>query len=177
MERVAHGMAAEAPGTYEQEILAAHEGEVLGHRFFLEMSRHYAEDVYGRRAFLLLTEVERETGLLMRGLLARHHIECPPPAASIARGLALAQSFKALAWDTLIVEMARRIAPAVVRFESLLHKAPAADLEVIALLVEHERALEAFVCSKPHRSNDALRPGVRYLRRLRKQTCMIFFMQ
>lgn len=168
MDQLAHSQAGGADSTYEQEIVAAHEGEVLGHSFFLEMARHYRDDPYGRRAFMLLSEVERETGSLMGGLLARHHIECPPSAASAARGLAVAQSFKVFSWDRLIVEMMRRIAPAVVRFESLLQKAPVADLAVIELLVEHERALEAFVRCKARRSNDALRPSVKYLRRLRE---------
>jgi hypothetical protein len=161
------GQRREMTGIYEQQILAAHEGEVLGHSFFLEMSYQHRSDPYARRAFLLLAEVERGTRLLMRGLLAKHRVECPAPAASIARGRAVAQSLKGLEWDALIAEMARRIAPAVARFESLLSSAPVGDHEFIGLLVEHERALEAFVQYQPQRSNEALRPSVRYLRRLR----------
>lgn len=158
----------EIAGIYRQEILAAHEGEVLGHSFFLEMSCCYQNDPYAKRAFLLLAEVERGTRALMRDLLARHQVECPAPAASAARGLAVAQSLSGVAWEMLIVEMAKRIAPAVVRFENLLSKAHVDDRAIVALLVEHERALESFVQCKSHRSNEALRPCVRYLRRLRQ---------
>ncbi|MCX4156675.1 MULTISPECIES: hypothetical protein [Paraburkholderia] len=157
----------EISGSYHREILAAHEGEILGHSFFREMSCRYQADPYAKRTFMLLAEVERGTRVLMRDLLAKHHVACPAPDVSIARGLAVAQSLSGVAWDRLMVEMAKRISPAVVRFECLLSKAPVDDRVVIALLVEHERALDAFVRCKPHRSNEALRPCVKYLRRLK----------
>jgi hypothetical protein len=158
----------EISGSYHREILAAYEGEILGYRFFREMSCRYQADPYAKRAFMLLAEVERGTRVLMRDLLAKHHVACPASDASIARGHAVAQSLNGVAWDMVMVEMAKRISPAVGRFESLLSKTPDDDRTVIALLVEHERALDAFVLCKPHRSNDALIPCVKYLRRLKE---------
>ncbi|WP_074295415.1 hypothetical protein [Paraburkholderia phenazinium] len=168
MNRSSDSQAEEVAGIYKQEILQAYKGEVLGHSLFFKLSRHYRKDLYARRAFQLLTEVERETGSLLRELLVRHRIEHLAPTASTANELAVEQSLKHLTWDMLMLEMARRISPAVVRFEALLHDVPAADRERIELLVEHERALEAFVQWRPLRSNDALRPAVRYLRQVRQ---------
>lgn len=153
---------------YAREILDAYEGELLGFSFFQEMSRLLRHDVYARRAFSLLCEVERVTGRLMFDMLARHHIEPTEAKDVTAQGRKLAQLMEPLAWDRLIEEMEARISPAVTRFEKLLLDAPAADFGCIELLVEHEKALQVFVQCKPHRTNDALRPSVRYLRRVRQ---------
>lgn len=167
MDHEARSQQTEMTGAYEHELLGAYRGEVLGHRFFLEMVRYYRDDTYSRRAFSLLAMVERETGLLMHGLLARHRIECPLPIESSARGLAVAWTMEGLSWSFLMAAMAERISPAVVRFEALLGMAPAEDRELIELLVEHERALEAFVRCGRSRRNDALKASLRYLRRLK----------
>ncbi|SIO72053.1 hypothetical protein SAMN05444172_8433 [Burkholderia sp. GAS332] len=167
MKRSSYGQAEEAATRYRQEIQQAFKGEVLGQRLFFELSRHYRKDSYARRAFQLLTEVERETGALLRELLVRHGIECLAPTASTANESAVEQGLKLRTWDMLMLEMSRRISPAVVRFEALLRDAPAADQECIELLVAHERVLEAFVQWRPLRSNDALRPALRYLRQVR----------
>ncbi|ASD79885.1 hypothetical protein CRM94_25805 [Burkholderia gladioli] len=167
MDHQARSWQTEITDAYEQELLGVYRGEVLGHRFFLEMAGHYRRDTYARRAFALLAVVEHETGLLLRGLLVRHRIECPLPIESSASGVAAAQAMTGLPWPLLMEAMAERICPAIVRFEALLGTAPAEDHELIELLVEHERALEAFVRCGRSRRNDALKASVRYLRRLK----------
>jgi len=153
---------------YAREILDAYDGELLGFSFFQEMSRLLRRDVYARRAFSLLCEVERVTGRLMFDVLARHHIEPRKTKDVAAQGHKLAQTLKPLGWDRLIEEMEARISPAVTRFEKLLLDTPAADFRCIELLVEHEKALLAFVQCRPPRTNNALRPSVHYLRRVRQ---------
>ena len=154
-------------GNFEQEILAAYEGELLGGAFFSEMSRHYRTDLYAKRAFLILSEVERVTGHLMRDLLTQHAVPINSPGESATKGVAVAEAFKSLAWDALIEQMGRRITPALAGFEALLAHAPRSASHFIELLLEHERALDAFVQFGTRRTNGALRPCLSYLRRVR----------
>lgn len=155
---------------YRNELLAAHEGEVSGRSFFSEMAGYYRHDSYARRAFSILSEVEYATGQLMRDLLVKHRVACPDRQAAEVKGLVIAAMLRPLDWNALLDAMGRRITPALHRFEALRSIAPADDRASIELLLEHEQALYAFVQHDVSRTNDALRPSLRYLRRLRSAT-------
>ncbi|WP_193101376.1 hypothetical protein [Burkholderia sp. Z1] len=156
--------------TYRNALLAAHEGEVSGRSFFSEMAGHYRNDSYARRAFSILSEVEHETGQLMLDLLVKHRVACSDRHAAEVKGLVVAWLLRPLGWHALLDAMGQRITPALHRFEALRGIAPADDRASIELLLEHERALYAFVQRDVSRTNDALRPSLRYLRRLRSAT-------
>jgi len=151
-------------GTYESELLSAYEGEILGCVFFRAMGAHYRNDLYAKRAFSILAEVEYVTETLLHELLVHHHITPPSPSDAKVKGYAVAKSLCALDWLSLLEAMERRITPACHRYHALRRITPSGDEEPIALLLEHEQALESFVQHGVARRNQALRPCLRYLR-------------
>jgi len=151
---------------YLRRIEEAFQGEVLGEAMFQAMAGAM-EDPERRYQMRVLEQLEIETKELLRAHVKRLGGDATESASARETGIAQAATLAAMSWAKFIHIFRREVAKFVVRFEEFENSGRTADLQMLAALTAHERALQAFSereSSGSGSSADSLEPVLKLLK-------------
>ncbi|ATU95375.1 hypothetical protein [Phyllobacterium zundukense] len=129
--------------SYEDRLLSAYEGEILGEAFFATLA-HEAEADQTRTKLQHLAAIERMVAGALSPVIARRSLEPKRKEELAAQGRKEAIDYLGLDWTEFAIKLRDLLLPFLAEFEGLLADAPSADEPLVQLLVDHEAALIAF---------------------------------
>ncbi|MFZ1886821.1 MAG: hypothetical protein WAU33_02220 [Candidatus Binataceae bacterium] len=131
------------PNEYLRRIEEAFQGEVLGEAMFHAMAGAM-EDPERRYQMRVLEQLEIETKELLRANVKRLGGDATESASARQTGIAQAATLAKMPWAKYMHIFRREVTKFVARFEELENSGPTADLQMLAALTAHERALQSF---------------------------------
>lgn len=126
--------------TYLAGVAELYAAEVLGEGLasrWLEL----ATDPDQKYKLGLFLQLESESKIKLRPLLARHGLSLVEDARLRSDGAAAAERFAALTWREAMATLADLALPFLHRFQALLEHAPPADLPLVKFMVDHEQSV------------------------------------
>jgi hypothetical protein len=150
---------------YLERVMEVYQGEVHGEGLFSRMAA-LATTAERRRKFENLLQLESEAKVRLRPFLARLGLSVVEDESSRASGRELGEQLAAQPWEVLLKTFLADIDRYISRYQALADAAPAADREPLQFMVEHERALSAFLkqelAGQPDQSLRAILPLLAY---------------
>jgi hypothetical protein len=128
---------------YRREIQAAYVGEIWGAAFFEALSQQTSLAPI-RDRLLMLARLETMTRDRLRPLAERLGLDTTVDPKGVAEGEALAAQWAGIDRREFARRLNVMVSDYVVRYDSLVDEATAADTEVLTFLAAHERALLVF---------------------------------
>jgi hypothetical protein len=129
--------------SHDELLIEAYQGEVLGEALFGALAERCADDDADRRAKLdVLTRLERCTKDAMRPAFERRGIDTAPAPTTLDTAATFADAAAAMPWRELLASFEPTTAKYVAVYEAL--GAAGEDPALVALLLQHERALAEF---------------------------------
>ncbi|MGC2033475.1 MAG: hypothetical protein WA642_25895 [Steroidobacteraceae bacterium] len=126
--------------TYLAGIGALYAAEVLGEGLasrWLELT----SDPDQKYKLSLLLQLESESKVKLRPLLARHGLSLVEDERQRAAGAAVADRFASAPWKDAMATLADLALPYVHRFQALLDAAPPEDVPLVLFMVDHEQSI------------------------------------
>jgi hypothetical protein len=126
--------------TYLAGIGALYAAEVLGEGLasrWLELT----SDPDQKYKLSLFLQLESESKVKLRPLLARHGISLVEDERQRAAGAAVADRFASAPWKEAMATLADLALPYVHRFQALLDAAPPEDVPLVLFMVDHEQSI------------------------------------
>lgn len=126
--------------TYLAGIGALYAAEVLGEGLasrWLELTT----DPDQKYKLSLFLQLESESKVKLRPLLARHGLSLVEDERQRAAGAAVADRFASAPWKDAMATLADLALPYVHRFQALLDAAPPEDVPFILFMVDHEQSI------------------------------------
>ena len=117
---------------YSAEVL----GEGLASRW-LEL----ASDPDQKYKLSLFLQLESESKVKLRPLLARHRLSLVEDQNQRAAGATVADRFASVPWKEAMATLADLALPYVHRFQALLDAAPPEDVPLVLFMVDHEQSI------------------------------------
>ena len=117
---------------YAAEVL----GEGLASRW-LEL----ASDADQKYKLSLFLQLESESKVKLRPLLARHGLSLVEDQNQRAAGATVADRFASVPWKEAMATLADLALPYVHRFQALLDAAPPEDVPLVLFMVDHEQSI------------------------------------
>lgn len=136
-------------------VRKAHEGEVLGEALFAELVDAEPDDDH-RRKLRACQLLEAQTRARIEDLAAELAIDLGPSDQAVATGRSAAGSLAAMAWTDRMQAIAGGTAGYRSLYAELRDVASVPDHPVLAELVRHEEALNAFTTAEAAGDPDAL---------------------
>lgn len=129
--------------TYENRVLSAYEGEILGEEFFNVLAQK-ADSDQSRAKLRNLAAIERLVADALLPVITRYKLQPNSKVLLAEKGRDETVEYAELGWAEFAVKLKRLLEPFVREFETLLEEAPVEDRPYIQLLLDHEIALFAF---------------------------------
>jgi hypothetical protein len=126
--------------TYLDGIGALYAAEVLGEGLasrWLELT----SDPDQKYKLSLFLQLESESKVKLRPLLARHGLSLVEDERQRAAGAAVADRFASAPWKDAMATLADLALPYVHRFQALLDAAPPEDVPFVLFMVDHEQSI------------------------------------
>ncbi len=139
--------------TYENRVLSAYEGEILGEEFFGVLAQK-ADSDQSRVKLRNLATIERLVAEALLPVITRYKLQPNSRVLLAEKGRDESVEYAELAWTEFAVKLKRLLEPFVREFETLLVEAPVEDQPYIQLLLDHEIALFAFAQAEGEESSD-----------------------
>jgi hypothetical protein len=137
---------------YIARIRDAEASEVVGEALFTRLATEFAEERAEKLEVLAL--LERETGVLLEGLLAPYGRASASPESVETKSAELASAFSGSSWTVLMERLAATVAPFVVTYDRLAEAARPADKAILSLVSRHERLLHDFFRAEANGTGD-----------------------
>jgi hypothetical protein len=129
---------------YRQGISDMYQGELLGEALFSRAAA-LARDDGQRFKLCVLLQLETETKARLRPLVARLGLSLVEDESFRAEGLRLGGELGVLPWTEFLKTLGRELELYVTQYQSIADLAPPSDRQIALSMVDHERALLAFV--------------------------------
>ncbi|MGA2840359.1 MAG: hypothetical protein ABSG18_09305 [Steroidobacteraceae bacterium] len=142
--------------TYLDALRETYEGEIEGEAVYRRLSG-LNEDSDQRKKLATIADVEQRTHRILHAAASRLGIE-PAMERIAAKAARRTQELNRLAWPEFIAKATVDWPPYIERFEAVERMAPVVDALAARRLVEHERALVAFVRLEHQHSHESLWP-------------------
>lgn len=139
--------------TYENRVLSAYEGEILGEEFFSVLAQKVDND-QSRVKLRNLAAIERLVAEALMPVVTRYKLQPSSKASLAEKGRDETVEYAELGWTEFAVKLKRLLEPFVRDFETLLAESPVEDRPYIQLLLDHEIALFAFAQAEGEDSRD-----------------------
>ncbi|RWB25204.1 MAG: hypothetical protein E5W09_30900 [Mesorhizobium sp.] len=139
--------------TYENRVLSAYEGEILGEEFFSVLAQN-ADSDQSRVKLRNLAAIERLVAEALLPVIARYSLQPNSKVLLAEKGRDETVEYAELSWIEFAVKLKKLLGPFVREFENLLVEAPVEDRPYIQLLLDHEIALFAFAQAEGEESSD-----------------------
>lgn len=139
--------------TYENRVLSAYEGEILGEEFFSVLAQQ-ADSDQSRVKLRNLAAIERLVAEALLPVITRYNLQPNSKVLLAEKGRGETVEYAELSWTELAVKLKTLLEPFVREFETLLIEAPVEDRPYIQLLLDHEIALFAFAQAEGEDSID-----------------------
>jgi hypothetical protein len=126
--------------TYLAGIGALYAAEVLGEGLasrWLELT----SDPDQKYKLSLFLQLESESKVKLRPLLARHRLSLVEDERQRAAGAAVADRFASAPWKEAMATLADLALPYVHQFQALLDAAPPEDVPLVLFMVDHEQSI------------------------------------
>ncbi len=128
---------------YLERVVESYQGEVFGEAIFRELVAR-TEDPDASYKWRVLQQLEAETKLRLRPLVAELGGDVTEDPEGDVKGKKLAEEWAALSWSAAMDKLADILPPYIRFFEKLEADSRAEDRELLAALTAHEKALAAF---------------------------------
>ncbi|MDB6086056.1 MAG: hypothetical protein JWN43_3937 [Gammaproteobacteria bacterium] len=142
--------------TYVDALREAYEGEIEGEAVYRRLAE-LSVDSEQRKKLVTIADVEQRTHRILHAAASRLGID-PAMEGIAAKAARRAIELNRLAWREFIAKATVDWPPYIERFEAVERMAPVVDALAARRLVEHERALVAFVRLELQHSHESLRP-------------------
>jgi len=148
---------------YRRTLEEFFQGEVTGEALFhcLAESLEHPEHRYPMR---VMEQLERETKELLRPHVARVGGNATESAAARDLGVAQAKAMAPMPWSKFIHVFHREVTKFVARFEEVEKQGPSEDVELLAAVTAHEKALLAYSERESSGVGDPLAPIIALLK-------------
>lgn len=129
---------------YRQGISDMYQGELLGEALFSRAAA-LARSEDQRFKLCVLLQLETETKARLRPLVARLGLSLVEDESFRAEGLRLGDQLGVLPWQEFLQTLGRELELYVSQYQGIADLAPPSDRPIALSMVDHERALLAFV--------------------------------
>jgi len=134
-------------GEYDDLLVEAYRGELLGEAFFAGLAEH-CDDASRRDKLLVLARVESHTASQLRPLVDAAGIDVGDPGVPARDGRELASASAAQAWPVLLEGLRSALPAFLDKFLRLQAIARDPKDRVLADLVAHEQAIDRFAAEE-----------------------------